>query len=317
MRILIADDDRISRRILRASLSAYDVREACDGEEAWQMLQEEFAPLLITDWQMPYLDGPDLIQRIRNADFPSYVYCMLLTVRDNQVDRIRGIDAGADDYLVKPLNTIELNARLSIALRIINLEQQLRANNDALRSLNDQLLSLNEQLHFQASHDPLTELLNRLAIMDHARAELARNHRTGAPLSIALVDLDFFKSINDRYGHLVGDAALKHVARLMRKAVRPYDWVGRWGGEEFLLLLPGAQLEEAQVIAERLRMLIETTPLALETGIIVNLTASIGIAPTGNDEQLSIDELFLRADQALYAAKAAGRNCVYTHEIGD
>lgn len=314
MRILIADDDRISRRILRASLSAYDVREACDGEEAWRMLQEEFAPLLITDWQMPYLDGPVLIQRIRNADFPSYIYCILLTVRDTQMDRIRGIDAGADDYLVKPLNTVELNARLSIALRIINLEQQLRANNDALRSLNEQLLSLNEQLHFQASHDPLTGLLNRLAIMEHARAELARNHRSGAPLSIALVDLDYFKLINDRYGHLIGDAALKHVARLMRKAVRPYDWIGRWGGEEFLLLLPGARPEEAQVIAERLRMLVETTPLALDADILVDLSASIGIADTSGNKKLLIDELFLQADRALYAAKAAGRNCVFTYD---
>lgn len=301
MRIVIADDETIARRLLRAVLTAagHEVLEATDGEAAWTLLQQEDVSLLITDWQMPHLDGPGLIRRIRAAEQPRYIYSILLSARDSKRDMIAGLNDGADDYLTKPVHPDELRARVAIGVRILNLELNLREARDGFA--------------YQASHDPLTGLLNRLAITNHVRAEIARASRGSYPLSLVLLDLDHFKQVNDSYGHLVGDAALKHIAQILTTTVRPYDWVGRWGGEEFLIVLASTRLDEALMIAERLRHQVEANPLPLADGAMLPLTTSVGVACAELPEVCIIDpvNLFQQADAALYAAKRLGRNCVY------
>jgi two-component system cell cycle response regulator len=291
MHILIVDDDRIQRRILGSQLArlGYVVREAVDGADAWNQLQQEPAPIVITDWMMPGLDGPELIARIRAAAFPGYTYSILLTSRDERTDVVAGLDAGADDYLTKPCDTNELRARVAIGARIVDLEQRLRTARDT---------------------DTLTGLRNRGAIVASAEAELARSQRSGALLGVALLDVDHFKRINDAYGHQVGDQALALVATTVQQCLRAYDLVGRWGGEELLLVLPGTTLEIAVVIAERVRAKIAATPLDLVDGRQLTITASLGVASTEQDDQATLDQLVHAADTALYLSKAAGRNCV-------
>lgn len=292
MHILIVDDDRIQHLILRNQLArlGYDVREAANGADAWAQLQYQPSPIVITDWMMPGLDGPELIARIRAADFPGYTYVILLTSKDDRTDMIAGLDAGADDYLIKPCASDELRARVAIGARIVDLERRLRTERDT---------------------DTLTGLRNRGAITMTVETELARTQRLGEPLSLTLLDIDHFKQVNDMYGHPVGDQALRLIAAVVRQHVRPYDMVGRWGGEE-LLLLTSATLADAAVIAERVRAKIAATPLMLADGQQITLTASFGVASTEQDGARTLDRLIHAADTALYHAKADGRDCVRT-----
>jgi two-component system cell cycle response regulator len=296
MRILIADDDSVTRTLLTLAIrqAGYESETASDGLEAWERLQADSFSVLVVDWMMPGLDGPALIRRVREAGFPGYIYTILLTSRQAEDDRYDGLQSGADDYLTKPVNMRELWARLAVAARIITLEARLR--------------EVNASLAYQASHDRLTDLYNRPAISEYAESELARSMRSGHDLSLVLLDLDHFKAINDRYGHLAGDAALHHAARRIVAAVRPYDWVGRWGGEEFLLVLPDATGAQAGGVAERVRLSVAAEPLTLPSGEALSLTLSGGVACTAGREGLTLDSLFLEADAALYKAKRAGRN---------
>lgn len=296
MRILFADDDIVTQRLLGKALqhAGFDPVIVRDGQEAWDCLQAEYFPVLIVDWVMPRLDGPSLIRQIRETSFPGYVYTILLTSRQTLDDRLDGLEAGADDFLTKPVDMRELRARLAVASRILKLETRLR--------------EANARLAYQATHDRLTDLFNRPTITEYAESELARARRTGQQLGIVLLDLDHFKGINDRYGHLAGDAALSHVVGRMVAAVRPYDWVGRWGGEEFLIVLPSAGCEQACAVAERVRIHIAAEPLTLPSGDAVSLTVSGGVACAGPCYETSVDTLFVEADRALYTAKALGRN---------
>lgn len=298
MRILLADDDSVTQRVLSRALrqAGYDPVIASDGLEAWARLQAEYFPVLMVDWVMPGLDGPSLIRRVRTATFQGYVYTILITSRGALDDRLDGFESGADDYLTKPVEIRELLARLVVASRIIQLEMRLR--------------EANLRLTYQATHDRLTDLFNRQTITEYAESELARTHRTGQPLSLALLDLDYFKAVNDSYGHLSGDAALCHVARQIVASVRPYDWVGRWGGEEFLLVLPEAGCPQALAVAERVRARVAGERLALASGVSLELTISGGVACTGGREDVTLDTLFVEADEALYTAKADGRNMI-------
>jgi two-component system chemotaxis response regulator CheY len=248
--------------------------------------------LVITDWMMPHVSGPELVQLIRAAGFRSYVYIIMLTAKEGKSDVIQGLEAGADDYLKKPFDTGELMARIKIGERILNLEARLQE---------------------MATHDPLTGLLNRRAVYDHAEAELNRARRDTTPTSLVLLDVDHFKSVNDRYGHLIGDQALKLVADILRSHRRTYDWVGRWGGEEFLIILPNTSSAEAQVVAERVREGIAAATLPLPDGKPLEMRASLGVTSTAlttTPPSAALDRLVQQADEALYRAKRAGRNTV-------
>jgi two-component system, cell cycle response regulator len=294
MKILIVEDDLMQRRFLQVILtqSGREVVAAADGEAAWDMLQKERIQIVITDWMMPVLSGLELIQRIRAADLPHYTYLVLLTSKSAQNSIVEGLKAGADDYLIKPFDRNELMARLAIGERILKLE---------------------ERLELMATHDTLTNLLNRRALYTSAQTELNRSVRENSPLSLIMLDIDHFKSVNDAYGHPAGDKALCLVAETLLQNKRDYDLVGRWGGEEFLALLPRTSLADARTIAERFRAGIEAARLQMPEGAVVTVTVSLGVSSTASGS-LDIEALIHQADQALYLAKNSGRNRVMTCE---
>ncbi len=293
MRVLIADDDPVSRRLLEAFLRGwdYDVRVAVNGRQAWEALQSPDAPrLVISDWMMPEMNGLELCRLIRGAESPTYTYFIILTAKDSREDVVAGLEAGADDYLVKPFNRAELKCRIGIGERILHLEEK--------------ILKL-------ATTDALTGLLNRPAVLARTRIELNRARRESKPCSLLMADIDHFKQINDTFGHQVGDAVLEKLGDLFLKNSRPYDCLGRYGGEEFVACLPGSHLADALQAAERLRaavskMQIPTTPALPEARI----TVSFGVACLLKGSGADLDDLIRRADEALYRAKAAGRNRV-------
>ncbi len=289
MAILVVDDDLLQRRVLEVLLTkaGRTVLLARDAEEAWDVLQRGGVRFLVTDWVMPGMSGPQLIHRVRNADLEGYVYALLLTSQDEQRDVVAGLEAGADDYLTKPFDRDELLARIAIGERILALEARLR------------------QI---ATEDELTGLLNRRAGWSRIEQELSRAKRERTPLSVLLMDIDHFKRINDEYGHPVGDEALRLLGDVLRRSRRDYDHVARWGGEEFLLVLPSATAEEAAGAAERIRASVEEAWLPRADGGEVRFTLSVGVAEATADSTL--EDLVRRADEALYRAKREGRNRV-------
>ena len=298
MKILIAEDDSVSRRMLTALLSrsGYEVVAVEDGVKAWEILQAEDAPrLALLDWMMPGMDGVDVCRQARKQVGRPYAYLILLTAKGGKVDVIEGLESGADDYLTKPYDAQELKARMRVGLRILELEDNLVASRDAMQ--------------FKATHDPLTGLWNRGAVLDFLQRELSRARREKSALGILLCDLDDFKCINDTRGHEAGDEVLREVARHFKGAVRPYDAVGRYGGEEFLILLPGCELPTTRQRAEELRAAIAAQPVQTAQGNIP-VTLSMGVLVSRDWPQMDADALLRTADDALYRAKAAGRNCV-------
>ncbi len=309
MKILIADDDPASRRLLAVSLAwgGHEVVQAEDGAAAWQLFQQASIRLVITDWLMPNLDGAALVSRIRSAAAQQgYTYIIMLTALGDKPNVVAGLGAGADDYLTKPFDDDELLARVAIGERILKLEENLTASRRKAETM--------------AMQDTLTGILNRRAIQDRAAAELSRLKRgqTRPALSVIMLDLDHFKQVNDTYGHAVGDEVLRQVAERLSKQVRAYDWVGRWGGEEFLIVLPGTGLPEACAAAERLRQCLAATPATIAGGRTIALSASLGVASLSVTEaaEVSLDEVVRQADRALYRAKAQGRNQVCLAEAG-
>jgi diguanylate cyclase (GGDEF)-like protein len=296
MRVLIADDSLLSRRLLEGTLRGwgYDVVVAADGTEAWNVLgSENPPPLAVLDWMMPGVTGPELCRRVRARATEPYTYILLLTSRNDKDDVVEGMDSGADDYITKPFDKHELKVRLRAGTRIVDLQQQLVTAREALR--------------IQATRDYLTQLWNRSSILDILHRELDRSERDGTPVGVVVADLDHFKTINDTHGHFAGDAALQETARRMQMATRSYDSVGRYGGEEFLIVLPGADEEGMRVMCERMRHAIAAKPvLALEAAL--NVTCSFGCA-SGLGGQATAESLIRAADEGLYRAKRAGRNC--------
>ncbi len=298
MKILAAEDNPVFQSMLRSMLTRwdYDALMARDGNEAWEILQSKDAPrLAILDWMMPGLDGVEICRRVRAARREPYIYILLLTARTESGDLVEGMEAGADDYLTKPFNAHELRVRLRAGRRILDLQEELLLAREALRE--------------QATHDSLTGLLNRACVLDTLNSELARAGREAQPLAALIVDLDRFKHINDTYGHPAGDAVLREAARRMKAAVRRYDAVGRYGGEEFLIVLPGCGLSDATTQAERIREAVCAEPFRSgDTSLPV--TCSIGVSARPAPSPSDAGTLIREADSALYRAKNNGRNCV-------
>ncbi len=305
MRILVAEDECVTRRILQALLHNWgdEAVTVSDGLAAWQLLDRADAPsLAILDWMMPGLDGLEICQRLRQLQNRPYTYVLLLTSRSHSDDLIRALEAGADDYLIKPINQSELRARLQTGRRILGLQ--------------DQLLAAQEELKRKASHDGLTGLWNRGAVLDILDRELAHGSREGLPLSVIMCDLDHFKRINDNLGHLTGDAVLHEAAERMRAALRQSDWLGRYGGEEFLAVLPNCELREGVRTAQRVREAIAAEPFAMIEGPL-SLTVSLGVAATDGKRTPPLNHLLYAADNALLCAKRAGRNRVELGALAD
>ncbi len=300
MRVLVADDSVFYRKSLERLLKQwnYDVVLANDGTEAWDILSRDGAPsLAVLDYIMPGMTGPEVCKAIRDRKKGTYIYVILLSAKGEHEDLLEGFERGADDYLRKPFHELELRARLRVGERIIMAQRD--------------LLEMREKLQFQASHDAMTHLWNNAAIAEILGKEIKRANRQRSALSVCLTDLDFFKRVNDTYGHLVGDEVLRTAANRMLEAVRQYDSLGRYGGEEFLAVLPGCNAVEGAGIADRMRIALSTRPLLSEPTPIT-VTGSFGVSEW--DPDLTVTELLSRADIALYAAKAAGRNCVKIYD---
>jgi diguanylate cyclase (GGDEF)-like protein len=297
MKILIAEDDPVFRRLLKERLVAwgYDVVEARDGNEAFQALQAEDAPrLAILDWMMPYMEGIEVCRKVREELQEPYTYIILLTANQQEEYLVTGMDAGADDYIFKPFRHNELKVRLRAGRRIIELQNE--------------LITAREIIRQKASQDSLTGLLNHEEILGVLGKELARGDRDLTSVGIIMADIDHFKSINDTYGHMAGDAVLRSTSRLLQSTMRPYDSVGRYGGDEFIIILPECDSESVALFAERARVLISSAAIDTPDGKIP-VTISSGVATSGK-EMWDAYSLIKAADRALYRAKADGRNRV-------
>ncbi|MDQ7006017.1 MAG: diguanylate cyclase [Acidobacteriota bacterium] len=302
MRILIAEDDKVSRRMLGRALATmgHEVLAASDGLEAWHILRSEDPRLVIADWEMPNIDGLELVRRIRssreNQDAP-YVYVILLTSRTQKSDVVRGIDAGADDYITKPFDRDELMVRIRAGERVLALEEKLAAQNRMLETM--------------AMVDGLTNIPNRRAFDDAFRTLCGHCQRFQHPYSVLMIDIDRFKNYNDTLGHKAGDETLQAVAQVIAESIRTSDSAFRYGGEEFVCLLPETNGEGAVLVAERLREMTEAArihhPANPPTGVV---TISVGVADFNPRFPRSGEEVLRAADTALYEAKEAGRNRV-------
>lgn len=298
MKVLIAEDDPISRRVLEEFLKkwGHQVVAVANGGDAWAQLAAEDAPrMAILDWMMPELEGIEICRRVRARPDRAYTFLILLTAHGQRQSLLAGLQAGADDYLSKPFDAEELRARLEVGERILRVQDELIAARDAL--------------HFQATHDLLTGVASRGAALDFLTRELARGFREQRTMGIVLVDLDNFKRINDEYGHLAGDRVLQELAQRMLKCTRSYDCVGRYGGEEFLIIFPSSTEDGTMRQAERIRKSLGSTPVRVPEGQIP-VTASFGIVASDAATLQDPMELLRTADAALYRAKELGRNRV-------
>ena len=296
--ILVADDSPLFRDMLQKMLLewGYHVIAVDDGKKAWDVLRQENGPrLALLDWMMPGMEGAEVCRQVRAGIRDRYIYMMLLSVRADLEDVVKGMESGADDYIVKPFQVEELHARLRAGRRVLALQEELVEAREALRE--------------QATRDGLTGLWNRTAIFDILQNELSRSGRSGEPLIVLMADLDGFKPVNDHFGHMAGDAVLRQVAARMRSAVRRYDSVGRYGGEEFLMVLPGCELPGGLVHAERIRNAIGAE--CFRAGDVeISLTCSLGAACAMPPAMPPADDLVREADAALYRAKHQGRDRV-------
>ena len=293
MKILLVEDSYIERRKLGAYLTdwGFDYVGVGSGTEAVKLLESPNPPdLALLDWLLPGLDGIDVLRRIRKLTQGSYIYTVMLTAKTQKQDRIAAMEAGADDYLSKPVDPTELRSRIMVGKRILELQQSLR---------------------FAATHDFLTNLLNRSEILVALDREFARGGREEKPATLILADIDHFKRVNDTLGHAAGDEVLKEVARRLKADLRPYDVVGRYGGEEFLLILPGCGLVDGARRADAIRKLVSHTPITTPFGE-TSTTISMGVTATSATRDYSVSEILREADLSLYAAKKNGRNRVET-----
>jgi len=305
MRILIAEDDKTSRLILEAAITqlGHEFVSSENGQEAWRLFQETNVDAVISDRSMPLMDGLELCRRIRAAPMANYPYFIFLTSFNDRARIMDGMNAGADDYLVKPLDPEELSARLVVAARIADLYRRLAAQQSELELLNRKLFA-------QARIDPLTQLGSRRKLAEDLELLSARAERYSERYCAVMCDVDHFKLFNDTYGHLAGDEVLRSVARALANGVRAGDQAYRYGGEEFLLVLPAQSIEGGRRSAERLRAAVEALNIPHSASPSKRITVSMGVAMLAGGEGKSAAAWVEQADAALYRAKELGRNRV-------
>ena len=303
-RILIVDDHEDNIELLRARLEArgYTIDSAMDGEEALHAIAKSPPDLVLLDVMMPRIDGFEVVRRVKaNKNLP-FIPIILQTALDSTEHKVEGLDAGADDYITKPINFAELEARVKSMLRIKRLQDVLEERERELSEVNARLLKM-------AQTDALTGLDNRRYLEERLEEMFGHSRRLKEPLAVVMCDLDRFKSVNDTYGHQVGDVVLKQFARILKQEAREIDRAGRYGGEEFMLLLPGTVLDAAVTFAERVRKAVEAHTFTFDGGTLQR-TMSCGVAAWPHPRIEDCDTLVKAADDALYVAKETGRNCV-------
>jgi len=303
-RILVVDDHPDNVEIIQARLASrgFTVETASNGQEALDMVMENPPHLILLDVMMPLMDGYEVSRRIKGDPSLPFIPIILVTARDSTQDKVEGLDAGAEDYLTKPINFPELEARVRSMLRIKRLQDELDQKNRELEDANRKLKKL-------SITDGLTELFNHRHVHELLHEEWERSRRSGDPIAVAMLDLDRFKQINDTYGHPTGDVILFETARIIRDTAREIDMIGRYGGEEFIAILPGTSEEAAVQFAERVRQAVEEHTFR-DDATEVRMTMSAGVASHPEFNVENPDQLLKRADEALYAAKTGGRNRV-------
>jgi len=295
--VLVVDDSPVYRKLVEQVLAseAYSLLFAGDGAQAMKLYEEHSPCLVITDWMLPDFSGFELCQRIRSDATRPYTYIIVMTSNTEKCNLVKGLQAGADDYLTKPFDSGEMVARIGVGRRIIDLNRELAAKS--------------QRLEEAARTDPLTGLPNRRAIEEWASKQLRGATRHGFPLWVAVGDIDSFKTINDSFGHDAGDIVLKTFADLLRKNTRASDICGRLGGDEFLLVLTHVERAHVQATVNRFREQFASLSFPLQ-GQSVRVTASFGVAGVENKDVEGFGSLLRKADQMLYEAKRAGRNLV-------
>jgi len=292
MKILLVEDSYIERRRIGACLTDWglDFLAVESGTEAVKLLEGPEPPnMTLLDWILPGLDGIDVCRRIRAHDPTiTYIYTVMLTAKGRKQDLLLAMEAGADDYLTKPVDPSELRARIMAGKRILELQHSLR---------------------FAATHDFLTNLLNRSEILAALEREYSRSGREGKATTVIMADIDHFKRINDSLGHAAGDEVLKEVALRLKSDLRPYDLVGRYGGEEFLIILPGCELSNGARRADEIRKLVAKDLIPTPSGK-TSATVSVGVTVTSSTRDHAVSDLLYEADVSMYAAKRNGRNRV-------
>lgn len=298
MKVMLIEDSPVYRKIIGDYLAqwGFELIAVSDGAQAWELLQQPGAPrLILLDWVLPGMDGIELCKRLRKRSVTeAYTYTLLLTAKTEKTDLLEGMAAGADDFLTKPFDGAELKARLFAGKRILDLQEQ--------------LLSARESLRFAATHDALTGLWNRAEVLEFLKKELARARRENKPVGVMLADIDHFKSINDTFGHVTGDKVLKEASRALCSGLRVYDGAGRYGGEEFLMILPGCDLATTFLRANELRAAVAEIPL--EQSKETRVTISVGVTAGIFAADVDIENILANVDKALYAAKRKGRDRV-------